>query len=125
MSAATYFIPYNNVIMNITNDTAPVVTTFANHGYKTGLIVRLYIPESNGMIQLSKKPQFISIIDATNFQIFEDTSNYDPFIPPTLPLNTNDELPQCLPIAEWYDTLENAVKNNGNIVPETSTRIFP
>jgi hypothetical protein len=119
MGAPTYFVPYNNVIMNITNADAPVVTTYADHGYKTGLLVRLYIPISNGMGQLSSNPQFISIIDNTNFQIFEDTSAYDPFIPPILPIELNPELPQSIAVSELASTLENATQNNGNILPET------
>lgn len=125
MSAPTYFTPYQNVILDITNAVAPIVTTYSDHGYNDGMIVRLIIPPENGMTQMSKNPQAINIISSTTFQIFEDTSNYDPFIQPFIPLVTNSQLPQSLPISEIASTFQNVNKNNGNITPEISTRIFP
>lgn len=58
-----------------------VTTTFA-HEYKTGLIVRLILPETRGMPEVNDKTYQITVVSSTEFTIPVDSSEFIPFIVP-------------------------------------------
>jgi hypothetical protein len=111
------FQPAMRVITAITNGFPAVVTTDINHNYQTGLIVRLDIPEDYGMVQANKLFGTITRIDATNFSIDIDTTNFSPFIVPgALIVST---LAQAVPMAEDASIIYQAVRDvtPNNILP--------
>lgn len=118
MTIQTYFQPYTNVITNITNSNPAVVTTYSGHGFHDGLIVRLLIPTQSGMSGINNVSSKISIINLQNFSLDVDTTLLDPFIPPILPIETNQYLSIAVPIGEEALTLSSATTNSGNIIPE-------
>jgi len=115
---STFFSPYQNVISNITNSNPAQVTTASNHGYFNGLVVRLVLPLTSGMNQINNLVSEIFVVDSTNFTVSVDSTNFDAFIPPLLPIASNPSLAQVLPIGENALTLTSATENNNNIRPE-------
>jgi hypothetical protein len=61
---------------------ATLVTTTFSHGYKTGLIVRLVLPEVRGMPEVNDQTYQITVVSNTEFTIPVDSSEFDPFITP-------------------------------------------
>lgn len=108
------FQPAMRVITAITNGFPAIVTTDTNNNYQTGLIVRLDIPEEYGMVQANKLFGQITRIDATNFSIEIDTTNFDPFIVPGVLIVST--LAQAVPMAEINSELRQAVRD---VMPNT------
>lgn len=112
------FIPAGRDILSITNaNPALVTTTFdginpGDHGYNSGLIVRMVIPPEYGMQQLDQQQGVISVTSPSTFTISLDTSGYDPFVnpvqPPLQPLFT---APQVIPIGEISSLLNSSFVN--------------
>lgn len=111
------FQPAMRIITAITNGFPAIVTTNIDHNYQTGLIVRLDIPENYGMSQANKLFGPIIRINATNFSIEIDTTNFDPFIVPG-PLLVST-LAQAVPMAEVASEIYQAVRDvtPNNILP--------
>jgi hypothetical protein len=111
------FQPAMRVITAITNGFPAIVTTDINHNYQTGLIVRLDIPLSYGMVQADKLFGPITRIDATNFSLEIDTTSFDPFVVPSALLVST--LAQAVPMAEVASELYQAVRDvtPNNILP--------
>ena len=111
------FQPAMRVITAITNGFPAIVTTNINHNYQTGLVVRLDIPQSYGMVQADKLFGPITRIDATNFSIDIDTTHFDPFVVPGALLVST--LAQAVPMAEVASQLYQAVRDvtPNNILP--------
>jgi len=100
-----------------------VVTTTTDHGYVSGLLVRIVFPvgSSFGMTQLNTDGIYIiRAISTTQFQLLGlDTTGYDPFV-----LGANTQSPQVIPVATYFPqappiSLE-ATRNERNIIPEVS-----
>jgi hypothetical protein len=118
MTASTYFSPYQNVITNITNSNPAIITTYSDNGFLPGLVVRFFLPKQSGMSDLNFQVAEISVLGRQTFSVPINTTAFDPFIPPSLPIAGNAQLPQVLPIGEDALTLINATQNNGSISPE-------
>lgn len=114
MTFQTSFVPSSQVIASITNSNPTVVTTVANHGYLTGLLVRLTYPVNFGMPQINKQFFPITVLSENSFSIPVNSIPFDPFIIP----NTL-QVPQVIPMAEVASILTMAEINNRNIIPET------
>lgn len=80
------FQPAMRVISAITNSNPVVITTVYNHQYQNGLIVRIDVPQADGMFQLNQQTGTVTVIDATSFSLPIDTTQYDAFVIPTDPL---------------------------------------
>lgn len=79
------------------------------HGYKPGLYVRIDMqpkPALFGMTQVSGQVYLITPLSPTTFSLNADTSNFDAFIPITMP-----QAPQVIPVGEVAFTLKNAEMN--------------
>lgn len=76
------FVPAMRLVNNITNGFNPTVTTSFAHGYNTGEIVRLWVPDGYGMVQVDQQFGPITVTGDDTFTIALDTTSYDTFILP-------------------------------------------
>lgn len=90
------YIPAMKAISNITNGFPAVVTTTTDHNYINGIIVRIVIQPGYGMQQLNMLMGAITIIDATNFNLFIDTTAFDPYVTPS----TTPQTCQVVPVGD-------------------------
>ena len=103
-------------ILSITNATNALVTTTINgidpadHGYITGIIVRLDFPPGFGMAQANGKTGTIIVTSSSTFTIDIDTTNYEPYVTPTY-WPRSYQRAQVVPIAENNSILTGAVQN--------------
>ena len=87
-------------ILSITQDeNALVTTTFdginpGDHQYSTGLIIRLNIPDGFGMVQADEFSGSIIVVNATQFTVPLDTTNFDDFVVPAFQPGDLEHLPQ-------------------------------
>lgn len=80
--ANTVFKPAMREVIAITNAPEAEVTTSIDHGYVTGMIVRLLIPEYYGMPEANGQSGSITVVSTTQFTMTLDTSLFDPFVIP-------------------------------------------
>lgn len=106
------YAPAMRLISAITQATNAQVTTSFAHGYLSGLIVRLLVPDIVfGMVQLDQQVGIITVLDTTNFTINIDTTQYNAFtIPESIPYYVGT-YPQVVPVAEQNSLLTQAVRN--------------
>lgn len=118
------FQPAYRLVTAITNALVPTVTTSFAHQYKTGLIVRFYIPTACGMQQLVRPLNFIfpvytiTVTSPTTFTIPIDTTNFDQFL---IPVSTNPHIDigaQVVPVGEDSSILTEATNN---VLPYSAT----
>lgn len=108
------FWPAMRLISSITRANPALVTTSFNHGYKTGLIVRLYIPEACGMSQANG---FFGQITVTSLDTFTvdnlNSTNFDAFAIPILGTIPDfiDTCAQVIPIGEGVDFTDSSTYN--------------
>lgn len=105
------FQPAMRLISAITQAVNAQVTTTFDHNYRTGLIVRFYIPRPDGMTQLDGKVGTITVVDDTNFTVDIDTRAFDPFAIPGSPGAHDFTCAQVIPIGEVNSTLDQATRN--------------
>ena len=74
--------PAMREVTAITNDFPALVTTSFAHNYVSGMYVRLYVPDSYGMVQANQLLGLITVTSSTQFTISIDTRNFDPFVVP-------------------------------------------
>ena len=101
--------PISRIITDITQDNPGVVTTSQPHGYITGQYIRIDLlpkPWLFGMTQVNNLVYLITVLSPTTFAINTDTTNFDTFIPLTIP-----QAPQSIPVGEVAATLLAAEKN--------------
>jgi len=110
------YIPAMRVIIAITNtNPASITTSFdginpANHGYLTGTIVRIDVPNGYGMTQINQQFGPITVTSPTTFTIPIDAIAYDVFVfPNTFPENRQEA--QSVPIGEDNGMLTAATFN--------------
>ena len=113
MSFSGFFIPTSNTIATITNANPGVVTTNTNHGYSTGLIVRLVVPTIFGMPQVNGKVFNITVLTSNSFSIGVDTTNYYSFA-----LNSTKQQPQVIPVGNIANIVLEPTENNGTLAPQ-------
>lgn len=105
------YAPAVRLITDITQAEQAVVTTSFSHGYTSGCIVRLVVPQWFGMVQVNNLFGPITVLSDTTFSIALDTRYYEPFsIPDPTPAYVN-EFPQAVPIGEINSSLLSAVQN--------------
>lgn len=93
-----------------------VTTTFDGvnpgaHQYQTGLIVRLYVPNGFGMVQVNELEGPIAVINSTQFTIPIDTTGFDAFVIPTYHPGAFGTPAQVVPIGEINVLLTEATQN--------------
>jgi hypothetical protein len=109
--------PALRTILSITQaNPALVTTTFdglvaGDHGYETGWIVRIRVPYGFGMTKLDEFKGAITVVNATQFSIPIDTTNFDPFVVPPLNPGGFATPAQSIPIGEVAELLTGATKN--------------
>jgi len=115
MTISNLFIPNRQLVDSITRANPGVVTTTEDHGYDTGLFVRLFFPLDVGMNKLAEKVVEITVLTSNSFSIGIDTSNFDSYSP-----TSTSQLAQVIPVGSDALNVLEAVQNNGNIIPQTS-----
>ncbi len=129
MTSPDYFSPSQKSIASISQGRRVVITTFTDHNFLDGLIVRVVIPGVNanhpfvgivnslGMPQMNGLEGKITVLTPTSFSLPIDSTFFDPYVMSAFP---SDEqfVGQVIPIAENAFTLTSATKNNNNIIPE-------
>lgn len=114
MTFSNFFVPSSQTISSISNANPAVVTTSQNHGYSTGLIIRLYFPIKVGMDNLNNQAFMITVLSPTTFSIPVNSSNFNVFSP-----KNTKQLPQVIPVGDIAKNVLEATANNQNIIPET------
>lgn len=105
------YFPAMRLIAAITNtNPAQVTTTFA-HGYGTGMIVRLVVPEADGMQQINNKTGTITVTGAESFTIDIDATYYDIFAIPSPAHPHANTCAMVIPIGEVNETLRYAAES--------------
>jgi hypothetical protein len=100
------FAPAVRDILSITNANPAIVTTTydgvnpGNHGYLSGLIVRIDVPVNFGMQQLNQFQSTITVLSPSTFSIQADTTGMNPFVIPTYVPGFNGTPAQVVPIGE-------------------------
>lgn len=104
-------------ILSITNGFPCTVTTTYDginpgaNGYETGLIVNLKVPQGFGMVQANNLYAEITVLNANQFTMPIDTTNFDPFVVPDYNPGHNGTPAQTIAIAENNSILTSAVRN--------------
>lgn len=108
------FWPAMRLISDITRANPALVTTSFDHGYLTGLIVRIYIPEACGMSQANGFVGQITVTGTNTFTIDGlNSTDFDPFAIPawgTVP-NHVDTCAQVIPVGEGVDYTDSSTYN--------------
>ncbi len=105
--ASPTFQPAMRVITAITQANPCTITTSFDHDYITGEIVRLYVPNTFGMIQVNKLQGEITVTASDTFTVDIDTTSFDAFAVPA----SNVQFAQVVPIGERNDLLSAATDN--------------
>jgi hypothetical protein len=114
MTFSTNFIPSSKIIQDITRANPGVVTTTTDHGYLTGIFVRIVLPADFGMQQVDNQIYKITVLTSSTFAINQNTSNFDAFS-----LVVTTQLPQVIPVGSDALSILEGTENAGNIIPET------
>lgn len=105
------FQPAMRLVTAITNANPAVVTTSFEHDYRTGDIVRLYVPKWYGMRRADKLQGTITVTADTTFTIDIDTTGFNTFsIPAPVPWYVSSA-PHVVPVGEINSNLGGAVQN--------------
>lgn len=102
--------PSMRVISAITNANPAAVTTTFAHGYITGTICRLFIPEGYGILQANTLFGPITVTGSTTFTIDIDTSTFDPYTTPAV-YPEDRQYAQVVPIGQINSILGASVQN--------------
>lgn len=114
MTINNFYVPNRQTIAAITRANPGVVTTTQNHGYLTGIFVRLVLPANFGMQQVNEQIYKITVLSPMTFAINQDTSNFDAFV-----VSTTIQVPQVIPVGSDALSVLQPERNNGDIIPET------
>src|ERR1700679_995840 len=76
------YMPSIRLINAITQAENASVTTSFDHGYISGTVVRVDVPELFGMPQINQMAGTIAVTGDTTFTIDIDSRFYDPFVVP-------------------------------------------
>jgi len=107
------FQPAMRLITAMTNSYPVVITTSFDHQYITGTVIRLDIPQADGMQEANQFVGPILVLSPTTFSMDLDTTSFGVFaIPAPTPANFHIfTCAQAVPIAESNDILSAAVQN--------------
>lgn len=101
--------PAMRLISNITNGNPASVTTTFNHGYITGMIVRLNVPRNFGMYEVNQLYAPITVTGNTTFTIELDTTRMSSYNAPVQMYERHTSY--VTPIGEVNAILTAATKN--------------
>jgi hypothetical protein len=96
------FTPPRSAIADISRTPSCVVTTSTPHGLTTGQVVRLHVPKTYGMVELNNLLVSVTVLSGTSFSIQSsqvppavliDSTNFTPFVIPTVSRFTAEVLP--------------------------------
>ncbi len=115
------FKPTVRLISSISKGSTTTITTDRAHGYETGLIVKILVPDTIntampvdglvGMTQINNKTGTITVIDEYSFSIDIDSTDFDSFSIPGTWDHSIGLYPQVVPFAEVSEMNTSAVKN--------------
>jgi hypothetical protein len=115
------FKPTVRLISSISKGSTTTITTDRAHGYETGLIVKILVPDTIntampvdglvGMTQINNKTGTITVIDEYSFSIDIDSTDFDSFSIPGTWDPSIGLYPQVVPFAEVSEMNTSAVKN--------------
>lgn len=110
------FKPSRFVISNITKGVTTTVTTTATHNYIVGQEVRILVPFTYGMPQITGQSAYVlSVPSPTSFVVNINSIIYNNFIGnPSVPLNTK---PQVVAIG---DVNTGIISSTGRSIPSTA-----
>lgn len=114
MSFANNFLPNSNIVSNITRANPGVVSTSSDHGYLTGLFVRIVCPVSIGMNEVLNQTFRITVLTVNTFSIGVNTSKFTSFA-----VSSASQSAQVIPVGNESPGLLESEQNAGNIIPET------
>jgi hypothetical protein len=114
MTATTAFLPMIRQIRSISNSNPAVVTTSTDHGYVSGLSVRIFVPYNPVMENIQNRIFQITPLTANSFSIAFDSTLLSPFLAPGPAVvgigGSSNQFPQCIPVGE-FDSLASATDN--------------
>ena len=111
------FQPAMRVITAITNADPVQITTQYPHLYSNGLIVRIIVPEDDGMSQINQLTGVVTVTGDSTFTLPINTLEFDAFVIPEDPDDPGTPPPQAqicafvVPIGEQNDLLSLATRN--------------
>jgi hypothetical protein len=76
------FVPQLQLIQSVTTAEQAVVTTVDDHGYTTGMVVRIFVPNIYGM-QIYQQTSIV-VLSVNTFLTEINTLNLDVFVAPSL-----------------------------------------
>lgn len=97
------FVPKARLIANVTIALKAEVSTTEDHGYETGLVVRVFVPGAYGMSLYQQTP--IIVTGTTTFITEIDTTNQLPFTPPVFIGINPFTAAQTIPITGTEDNI--------------------
>ena len=112
------FLPAMRIITAITQSNPIEITTSFNHLYLNGCIVRLDIPQADGMQQANQMFGPLTVTSATTFTLPFDSTLFEPFSIPVAPLPQVNTCAMSVPIGESNLNLDSAVQN---VLPYSAT----
>ena len=110
-NASPVYKPAMRLISAISTINPVEITTTIDHGYTSGLIVRVTCPNVDGMSQINKLTGIIAVTGATTFTMPIDATAFDIFAIPGAPGAHDFTCAQVIPIAEASDMLSEATRN--------------
>lgn len=105
------FQPAMRLIAAISQSNPAQVTTTFTHQYVSGTIVRLDIPQADGMQEISGQLFPIMVTGDTTFTIPVDATNFSAFAIPVSPPFHVYTCAQVIPVGEITSTLDAATVN--------------
>jgi hypothetical protein len=105
------FQPAMRLISAITQSNPAIITTTFAHQYVDGTIVRLDIPQVDGMQEISGQLFPITVTGSTTFTIPVDSTHLSAFSIPVSPPFHIYTCAQVIPVGEITSTLEAATVN--------------
>lgn len=107
------FQPAMRLISSITKANPALVTTTFDHQYKTGLVVRLYIPDACGMTQAQNYVGQITVVGTDSFTIQGlNSTDFDDFVIPLGLPDLVDICAQVIPQGEGVDYTDSSTYNS-------------
>jgi hypothetical protein len=89
----TIFYPAYNLITAITNAENAVISLQNTNDLTVGQVIRILVPNSYGMKQINKQTASILIADPAFIVVNINTTAYDVFAVPSMPLNQSFIIP--------------------------------
>jgi len=102
MSLSANYVPYRNLITDVTQASNAVITTADAHGYETGQWVRIIVPLAYQM-EINYLQTKITVTSDTEFETEIDTRSLLPFSAPSAPPAFTQA--QTVPISGTEDNL--------------------